>query len=121
MDCGQAMIYRCIDENNKQVLGFINKFHIDNYGQLCFSLHGSFANKYGADLFPVEFFFYKKGKPFYITAKGIAIRKFNREGANKVEEVKLIRANIDSMQLTELNIGNNKRFPPLNLNSFLGL
>ena len=74
LECGQAMIYRYIDETTRQVLSFEKHLCINTSGKITFYLHGHFADKYTGGLFPIELFFYKKGKPFYITAKGIAVK-----------------------------------------------
>jgi len=105
MECGQALIYRCIDEINKQILGFKKEFDIDNHGQLYFNLGGYFANRYSGDLFPVEFFFYKKGMPYYITAKGIAVRTSPLHALSMRKlfpAEKILRVQIDSIEFVTL-------------------
>lgn len=72
MDCGNVMIYRYFDDNTRSVIAFQKDFTVDYTGPLFFTVDGKFAEKYVEDSFPVELFFYKKGNPFYITAKGIA-------------------------------------------------
>ncbi|MFP5040524.1 hypothetical protein [Parasediminibacterium sp. JCM 36343] len=73
-DSAQAMMYRCLDESHKQVLGIKKNMVMDDNGQLYFPLDGNFEQKHTDDTFPVELFFYKKGNPFFITAKGIAVK-----------------------------------------------
>ena len=102
LDCGQVIIYRCIDSNTRQVLGYKNTFDMDSCGQLFFNLDGRFAEKYPSDLFPVKFFFYRKGKPFYISAKGLAVKILRRVLPNEPAQ-KSIRAKINLIEFNELN------------------
>ena len=74
MDTGQAVMYRYIDETHKQIMGIKKAIVFDEKGQLYFPLYSTFERKYCDDIFPVELFFYKKGKPFYLTARGVAQR-----------------------------------------------
>ncbi|MFL9483612.1 hypothetical protein ACI6Q2_12600 [Chitinophagaceae bacterium LWZ2-11] len=71
-DAGQAMIYRCLDENHKQPLGIRKFIELDHNGNMFLSLNNDFEKKYCDDIFPIEMFFYQKGKPFYVSVKGIA-------------------------------------------------
>jgi len=72
MDVGQAMIYRCIDETHRQPLAMRSSINVDSDSNLHFSVESEFEKKHCDSLFPVELFFYKKGKPFYVTVKGMA-------------------------------------------------
>ena len=74
---------------------------LDSSGQLFFNLDSCFADKYAEDLFQIECFFYRKGKPFYITAKGFAVRVLKKVLHNQPAE-KLIRAKILSIEFNEL-------------------
>jgi hypothetical protein len=69
---GQAVVYRYIDEMHKQVLGIKTNLQVDDAGNMSISLANDFASKYVDASFPVELFFYKKGMPYYVTAKGMA-------------------------------------------------
>jgi hypothetical protein len=123
-DCGQAMIYRSLDDNHRQVLSFKKKFDIDNFGRLEFGLEGAFADKYAADVFPVEFFFYKKGNSFYVTAKGLAVRNLNKENEHEMDNVlkeNLISAQIDSIEFTEFQAAKKKGIFNFDFSSFLSL
>lgn len=72
MDCGQAIIYRYIDEQHKQPLAMMKDVIINDGGKIHFNLMSAYAQLYGENIFPVELFFYKKGNAFFITAKGSA-------------------------------------------------
>jgi hypothetical protein len=72
MDCAQVMIYRYFDHNKRSVIAFQKDFTVGYTGPFFFTVDGNFAEKYMEGSFPVELFFYKKGNPFYITAKGVA-------------------------------------------------
>lgn len=74
MDTGQVVMYRYIDETHKQIMGIKKAIVFDEKGQLYFPLYSTFERKYCDDIFPVELFFYKKGNPFYLTARGVAER-----------------------------------------------
>lgn len=110
MDCGQVMIYRYIDERTKQLLGFRNDFDLSAEGHLLFRLNECFANKYAPDAALIECFFYKKGKPYYITAKGLTVQA-NKEIIEKAlqkQPGKVIYVQIDSVELIELGTKRNK-------------
>ncbi len=72
MDVGQAMIYNCVDENRRQPLAIKRKIDVDENDELHFSLQTEFEKKHCDGIFPVELFFYRKGKPFFLTVKGVA-------------------------------------------------
>lgn len=74
LDSGQAMMYRYIDETHKQVMGIKKSLVMDDDGLLHIPISEKFEQKYSDDTFPVEFFFYKKGNAFYMTAKGTAVK-----------------------------------------------
>ena len=122
LECGQAMIYRYIDETTRQVLSFEKHLCINKSGKITFYLHGCFADKYTGGLFPVELFFYKKGKPFYITAKGIAVEIINDVDGDTSETApeKLIKASIDFIDYTELKLKREKGIFKINYNTFFG-
>lgn len=124
MDCGQVMIYRNTNGSNKQILGFKKDFEMNFNGQLFFTLNGSFEKKYGGNVFPVEFFFYKKGKPFYITAKGVAERSFlkEHETGEKISSVpQYIKAKIDSIEYITLNTTGSKGSFHRGINTISGM
>ncbi len=98
-DSSNAILYRYIDETHKQALGLKKTIVMDDNGQLYFPLSGSdFEHKYGGDIFPVELFFYKKGNPYYMTAKGIAIKL----GANFKTVNNVVRIQMDEVEYSEL-------------------
>ena len=81
------MVYRYIDETHKQPLGLKTSLEIDEEGKLYFVMQNEFEKKHCDDTFPIELFIYKKGKPFYVTARGIA-EKNNTLTPRKKEEAK---------------------------------
>jgi len=99
-DAGQAMLYRRIDENHKQPLGFKNQIELDENGQLYFSLQTAFEKKHCDDTFPVELFFYKKGKRFSLSVKGIARKEAYKSPAKRrsLEALKISMENIEYME-----------------------
>jgi hypothetical protein len=122
LECGQAMIYRYIDETTRQVLSFEKHLCFNTSGKITFYLNGNFADKYTGGLFPVELFFYKKGKPFYITAKGIAEKSINDSDvdAPEIAHEKLIKVSIGFIDYTELKLKRDKNFFNVNYNTFFG-
>jgi hypothetical protein len=71
-DTGQAMVYRELDNHSKQALGIKRSIKVDDKGQLYFTMDTQFEEIFADDFFPVEVFIYKKGKPYCISAKGMA-------------------------------------------------
>jgi hypothetical protein len=71
-DTGQAMVYREFDDHSRQALGIKRSLKIDEKGQLYFTMNTQFEEIFADDYFPVDLFIYKKGKPYCITAKGMA-------------------------------------------------
>jgi hypothetical protein len=104
-DAGQAMIYRCFNEDKKQPIGFRKTLEFNHAGEIYFSLMNEFEKRFCEDTFPVELFFYQKGKPFYVSVKGIA-QKDHHEGttANEIDEtVKVMPEQIEYGELAENN------------------
>jgi hypothetical protein len=87
---GQAMVFKCIDEHNKQALGIKNNLIVDENGQLYYFVSSAFEETFTNDEFTVELFFYKKGSPSYLTAKGLALKEKSENGIKvkvKVDEI----------------------------------
>jgi hypothetical protein len=105
LDSGQAMMYRYIDETHKQAIGIKKNLIMDDAGQLYFPIDEKFEEKYSDAIFPVELFFYKKGNPFYMTAKGIAV-KSSKEATSlsniKLAEDNVVRVKMDEIEYSEL-------------------
>lgn len=76
-ECGQAVVYRYIDNNKKQVLSLETDLKMDNPGQIRINLNGAFGKIHADDQFPVYMFFYKKGLPFCLTGHGLAVQSNN--------------------------------------------
>ncbi len=109
MDAGQALIYRYTDETHKQPIG-LKAAHVDENGELYFSLQTSFERNYSDGVFPVELFFYKKGKPFYVVIKGRAVRWTNNSDENeyyKNRDLGMVRVKVDEARYSELPGGVN--------------
>ena len=102
LDSGQAIMYRYIDETHKQVMGIKKSLVIDDAGQLHVPLSETFEQKYSDDTFPVEFFFYKKGNPFYMTAKGIAVKSNESSNTEDVPTQNMVRVQMDEIEYNEL-------------------
>jgi hypothetical protein len=106
LDSGQAVVYRYIDETHKQAMCIKKNLVMDDAGQLYFPLDDKFEQKYSDDVFPVELFFYKKGKPFYMTAKGIAVKASKEVSDLKTgEDIKdnVVRVKMDEIEYSELS------------------
>lgn len=119
-DCGQVLIYRINGDQHKQALAFKKDFEVDDKGQLSFILSGNFAGKHIDTQFPVEFFFYKKGKPFYITAKGLALAVESKDQDSNTateNEGKTLKVQVDFVELVDLRP---KESLPFSFNSFFG-
>ena len=100
LDSGQATMYRYIDETHKQVMGIKKQLVMDDEGQLYFPLNEKFEQKYSDDVFPVELFFYKKGNPFYMTAKGIAVK--SQPSGNETHNVLSNQDNVVCVKMDEI-------------------
>lgn len=93
-DAGQAMVYRCFDEDHKQLLGFKNSLTVDDNGQLYFALNTQFEENFTSDTFPVELFVYKKGNAYCVKAKGIAQKNvLNKNICVKMDEIEVLQTN----------------------------
>lgn len=95
-------MYRYIDETHKQVMGIKKSLVIDDAGQLHVPLSETFELKYSDDVFPVELFFYKKGNPFYMTAKGIAVKSNESGSTENTPTQDMVRVQMDEIEYNEL-------------------
>jgi hypothetical protein len=95
MDCGQAIIYRYIDEQHKQPLAMMKDVIIKDGEKIHFNLISAYAQIYGGNIFPVELFFYKKGNPFFITAKGSAEKEIGLKDRQPVYNLAIDIAEIE--------------------------
>jgi len=103
-DAGQAIVYKYIDDMHRQPLGIKTKMEMADNGEVIICLQDEFEKKYCDDVFPVELFFYKKGKSFYVTAKGVAQKNMATKEAkvsirlNEVEYYELDNPHLTTWQ-----------------------
>jgi hypothetical protein len=93
-DAGQALIYREYDDRTRQALGIKTILEVDQQGQLYFSMHTQFEEKFSEDFFPVEILVYKKDMPYYISAKGMAERILSNPEMNicvRMNDVEIVK------------------------------
>ena len=92
-DTGQLIIYRNFGNDRKQAIGIKNEFQVDEDGLLHIPLSSQYEENITTSVFPVELFFYKKGKPFYLTANGFAMKEKSEENSQlsvKMENVEFV-------------------------------
>ncbi len=78
------MVFRQLDNHNRQPLGLKTGLTVDDKGQLYFTMNTQFEENIADDYFPVEVFIYKKGNPVCVSATGIAERLWVSSGEKNV-------------------------------------
>lgn len=102
IDCGQAIVYRCIEADQKQALALTSRFTIDANGHMHFEVEPAFVGRYADSTFSAECFFYKKGSPYYIIGRGSYIQSDEQvvsEGCTN----HCLCVSIDTIELTWLH------------------